>query len=375
MKKITALFIALILCFSCFSVSAVEENADSPEKYDCILGKVGDYSLVYKEPEILLENYKSITLGVGFFCIKSETIPLYLVNENEEIPLEEAYPTVLNSGDITAVVSLTEKALQDKVEPLINGIVDVYLINDNETASASEPSEETEPETTSPPVDEPGGAIAETVDFTQFQPFTEATECTAAEPTEEKPQTEDNKDGNKTSPTASPTNSQGTKINEADIKTAASAKAPRLNFKTATLKCGKTVNLNVKNKGGQKVTFISGNKKVAKVNKRGIITTLKKGRAKITAKVGKKKLYCIVKVVTSPKLSESEISVKKGGYASVKIIGRAASVKNKYKGSEYAEITAKAKADKLKIRGLKRGNTTVKIKVNGVVLKLNVKIK
>lgn len=46
----------------------------------------------------------------------------------------------------------------------------------------------------------------------------------------------------------------------------------------------------------EKVTYTSSNKKVAKVSAKGVIKAVKKGKAKITVKSGKKKVTCTVTV-------------------------------------------------------------------------------
>ena len=68
-------------------------------------------------------------------------------------------------------------------------------------------------------------------------------------------------------------------------------------------------------------------------------------------------------------------TVKKGKCLNVKISGKAKDVKNKYTNTEYAKIISKKADDSIKFKGLKKGTTTVKIKVNGVkTLNLTVKI-
>ena len=141
------------------------------------------------------------------------------------------------------------------------------------------------------------------------------------------------------------------------------------------LKCGKRFNINVYHKNGRKVTFKSTAKKVASVNKNGVVTTLKKGRAKVLVTVGSVTLRCIVKVTSSPSLSKSGISVKKGKTAAVNIIGKAKGVNNKYKNTEYARIVSKKSEKVVRVKGLKRGSTTIKVVVNKVALKIKVKVK
>lgn len=70
----------------------------------------------------------------------------------------------------------------------------------------------------------------------------------------------------------------------------------KLNRTSATLRVGKKLKLKVKNTK-KKVKWSSNKKKVATVTAKGMVKAKKKGTAKITAKVGKKKLVCKVKVL------------------------------------------------------------------------------
>lgn len=74
---------------------------------------------------------------------------------------------------------------------------------------------------------------------------------------------------------------------------------PKLSKKKVTLTVGKKVKLKVKNAGKKKVKWKTSNKKVAKVNKKGVVKAKKAGKATITAKVGKKTLKCKVTVKKS----------------------------------------------------------------------------
>lgn len=65
-----------------------------------------------------------------------------------------------------------------------------------------------------------------------------------------------------------------------------------------TMKVGQVVKLKLKN-SNTKVSWSSSKKNVAKVNKKGKVTAVKKGTAKITAKAAKKKYICKVKVINS----------------------------------------------------------------------------
>ena len=128
--------------------------------------------------------------------------------------------------------------------------------------------------------------------------------------------------------------------------------------------------------GGTVKSWTTSNKNVATVNN-GKVTALNKGTATVTATLTTgKKIACKVTVTTSPKLSKTTVKVKKGNTATVKVIGKVATINNKYTNTKVAKITSKTNATTLKIKGLKKGTTTLKIKVNGVKtlsLKVNVK--
>ncbi|MGN1129889.1 MAG: hypothetical protein ACI4Q8_00955, partial [Ruminococcus sp.] len=81
-----------------------------------------------------------------------------------------------------------------------------------------------------------------------------------------------------------------------------------------------------------------------------------------------------VTVKNDPKLSESNIQVKKGTSYKVKIQGKANSIDNQYSNSSLAVITSKKSAKAVNIKGLRSGKTTLNINVNGVTLPLKVKV-
>lgn len=85
------------------------------------------------------------------------------------------------------------------------------------------------------------------------------------------------------------------------------ASKAKLNKKSATIYVGKTVTLKVKN-NKKKVKWISSNKKIATVSKRGKVKGKKAGKVIITAKVGNKKYKCkvTVKKKKAPALSIKE---------------------------------------------------------------------
>ena len=133
---------------------------------------------------------------------------------------------------------------------------------------------------------------------------------------------------------------------------------------------------------GDKISY--SKKNIASVDSIGNLTGLKKGKTTITVtpKVGKK-FSCKIVVTSNPKLkikgktfsAKKTYTVKKGKCLNVKISGKAKDIKNKYANTEYAKIISKKSDDSIKVKGLKKGTTTVKIKVNGVkTLKLTLKV-
>ena len=111
------------------------------------------------------------------------------------------------------------------------------------------------------------------------------------------------------------------------------------------------------------------------------ITALKKGEVTITARVRDKKLKCKVIVSGNPRLKADgkvvkAVTVKKGKTTTVQLEGKATSIDNAYVNTSVAKIVSAKKSKKIKIKGLAKGTTTLKIKVNGVkTLKLKVTVK
>lgn len=85
------------------------------------------------------------------------------------------------------------------------------------------------------------------------------------------------------------------------------AKTLKLNYSWINMTEGYSMKLKVKGTK-KKVKWISSNKKVAVVNKKGKVSGKKAGKATITAKVGKKKLKCKVKVTKIPKKKVTIVS-------------------------------------------------------------------
>lgn len=140
-----------------------------------------------------------------------------------------------------------------------------------------------------------------------------------------------------------------------------------------TLKVGTTYILKVKNKGKKKVKWISSNKKVAIVSSGGKVKAKKKGKAVITAKVGSKKLRCIVTVkrkVYLPSMNKTEVSliVDNTYQLSVKNKGKA-TVKWSSSNRNVATVSSTGK-----VKAIGQGKAIITAKVNNKSLKCTVTV-
>ncbi len=148
------------------------------------------------------------------------------------------------------------------------------------------------------------------------------------------------------------------------------------------MEAGKSYTLSVKNiDSNTKVAYKSSNPKVVKANQKGKLIALKKGKATVTMTLHRNntligKVHCKITVKKDPSLSKKSVTVKKKKSVSIKIKGKAPSINNKYTNTSKAKIISKPSSGTIKVKGLKKGTTTLKIKVNGVkTLKLTVKVK
>mgnify|MGYP002625659913 CR=1 FL=1 len=112
----------------------------------------------------------------------------------------------------------------------------------------------------------------------------------------------------------------------------------KLNYKKATLNKGETLVLKLK--GAKKIKWSSSKKNVASVTSKGKVTAKKKGTAKITAKVGKKKYSCTVKVET-PKLNKTKLTLDVGKTYALKLLGSTQKVKWSSSNKKVATVTSK----------------------------------
>lgn len=152
----------------------------------------------------------------------------------------------------------------------------------------------------------------------------------------------------------------------------------KLSATNVSLKSGATKTIKVLN--GKVKSYKVTNNKVAKVNSKGVITALNKGKTTVivTLKDGNK-LNCKVNVTTAPKLSKSTVNVKVGQSAKIKIYGKAKGIEFGISGrNKNIEVWRYKMKDAtgFEVEGLKKGKATLKVKVNNVktlTLKVNVK--
>lgn len=152
----------------------------------------------------------------------------------------------------------------------------------------------------------------------------------------------------------------------------------KLSATNVSLKSGATKTIKVLN--GKVKSYKVTNNKVAKVNSKGVVTALNKGKTTVivTLKDGNK-LNCKVNVTTAPKLSKSTVNVKVGQSAKIKIYGKAKGIEFSISGrNKNVEVWLYKMKDatEFRVEGLKKGKTTLKVKVNNVktlTLKVNVK--
>ena len=152
----------------------------------------------------------------------------------------------------------------------------------------------------------------------------------------------------------------------------------KLSAANVSLKSGATKTIKVLN--GKVKSYKVVNSKVAKVNSKGVVTALNKGKTTVivTLKDGNK-LNCKVNVTTAPKLSKSTVNVKVGQSAKIKIYGKAKGIEFGISGrNKNIEVWLYKMKDAtgFEVEGLKKGKATLKVKVNNVktlTLKVNVK--
>ncbi len=121
------------------------------------------------------------------------------------------------------------------------------------------------------------------------------------------------------------------------------------------------INATVKNGRGN-TTYVSSNKKIAKVDKTGKVTAIMKGTAKIiVANNGVKKTFTVT--VKKPKLNANAKSIKKGKTFTLKITGQVGKATYKSSNTKVAKVNSNGKITAKKI-----GKATITVMTNGIKL-------
>ncbi len=129
-----------------------------------------------------------------------------------------------------------------------------------------------------------------------------------------------------------------------------------------------SIKVTVKNKKGT-TTFASANKKVAKVDKNGKVTAVKKGTVKITVKNnGVNKVFKVT--VINPTLNAKSKTLKKGASFKLKIKGKVGTAKFSTSKKKVATVDKNGK-----IKAKKKGKAVITVKTNGLTLKCKINVK
>lgn len=143
--------------------------------------------------------------------------------------------------------------------------------------------------------------------------------------------------------------------------------AVSINKRSTTIKKGNTYKLKIKGTKKQ-VKWYSSNNKVASVNSSGKVTAKKSGKATITAKVGKRKYRCVIKV-TDPRLNQTSKTLLKGKSFTLKVYGISGRVKWSTSNKKIATVNSRGK-----VTAKKAGRVTITAKVNGQKIRCNVEV-
>lgn len=151
------------------------------------------------------------------------------------------------------------------------------------------------------------------------------------------------------------------------MPTQASAKV-KISKKSVTLIKGQTVTLKITGTKS-KAKWSSSKKSIATVSSKGKVVAKKKGTATITAKIGKKKYTCRVKVET-PKLSKSSLSLTKGKTATLKVSGTSQKITWKSSNKKIATVTSKGV-----VKGIKTGSCKITASIGKKIYSCKVTVK
>lgn len=275
----------------------------------------------------------------------------------------------INGGTLTVVSEDGGTNIEDvELDEGVNYLEGTSLLDSGRVVIGDGEAPTTEPATTEPVTTEPTTTEPATTEPATTEPVT--TEPVTTEPATTEPVT--------TEPvTTEPVTTE-------PETTQPATKAPSLTYTKKSIQTAGKFTLAVKNKGSNKVTFATGNKKVATVTSRGVVTGLQRGSAIIKVTVGGKLLKCKVTVTNNAilkykkkALSTKPYKVKKGKSLTFKVYRRVSSIKIVYSVSnkKIAKVTSKAKSNTVVIKGLKVGTATISVKLNGVkTYKIKVKV-
>lgn len=142
----------------------------------------------------------------------------------------------------------------------------------------------------------------------------------------------------------------------------AQAAKTKISASSCVLSLGDKTDLNItgaKETGG---VYTTSDKKIATVNKKGVVTAKKTGRVKITWKKGGKKLNCVVKVVKAPTLGSSKITLKEKQSKKL-TVNAYGNKKLSVKWSTSNKKIASVKNNK--VTGVSAGKATLKATIKG----------
>lgn len=133
---------------------------------------------------------------------------------------------------------------------------------------------------------------------------------------------------------------------------------------------------------GEVAQWKTDSPKIAKINKKGRVFALAKGYATVTAVLTTgEELEYDIRVINNPdfrylyKKTTTYFNLKKGQTKTIYIDGKCFKVDNAYKGNSYVKVTGEANDEVFKIKGLKKGLSVIKVKVNRNWYKLTVNVK
>ena len=144
--------------------------------------------------------------------------------------------------------------------------------------------------------------------------------------------------------------------------------APKLSKKKIVLIKGQKQQLQIRGTA-KKIRWQSGNKSVAKVNKKGRIKAVGEGTANIYANVGKKSYRCKV-TVEAPELNVKKLALQPKQKAVIRLHGTKGKVRFSSSNKSVAAVTAKGV-----IKAKKKGQAVITAKVRGEEYKCKVTVK